>query len=437
MMPDKNSRRRFLRLLATSPILPLLQCSPWLQQAWAEDIDPLGLAPSVLKSLDDYNNGITSAAMAVDVFDLERVAQRNLHVGHNAYLAGGEDQATLRANRDGFKRYELRPRRLMPVDNIDMSMKLFGTKWETPIILCPVGRQRAFNAEAELPVARAAKATKHLMTLSTGADSTIEDVAAARGEPVWFQLYGSPDWSVTKAMIKRAEAAGSPVMVFTVDSEGGSNREIVTKVRRQNLQFCQQCHKVDARDRDLAGDNNVAFSDQNAAFHEQKPPMMLTKPSGTPALEKGSPTWDYVKRLKDTTSMKVLVKGISADEDGQLAMEHGADGVWLSNHGGRVENSGRSTVECIPEMVAAVAGRGPVIVDSGFRRGSDIFKALALGATAVGIGRPYIWGLASFGQEGVEAALRILRTELRLTMQQLGTPGVGAINKNFIVERHW
>jgi 4-hydroxymandelate oxidase len=426
MTPATNSRRRFLRLLATSPILPLMQFSPWLQQALAEETDPLGLAPSVLKSLDDYNSSIASAKMALDIFDLEKAAQRNLHVGHNAYLSGVEDQATLRANREGFKRYELRPRRLVDIDKIDMSVKLFSTKSETPIILCPVGHQGAFNGEAELPVARAAKARKHIMALSTGADRTIEEVTAARGEPVWFQLYRNPDWSMTKAMIKRAEAAGSTVMAFTVDAVGGANRPILAKVRRQNAQFCSQCHTLSPVD--LAGDDDVSFI-------PQKPPMTLTQPLGPPMLDKGSPTWDYVKRLKDTTSMKLLIKGISAREDGELAMEHGADGVWLSNHGGRVENSGRSTVECIPEMVAGVAGRGPVIVDSGFRRGGDIFKALALGATAVGIGRPYIWGLASFGQEGVEAASKILATELRVTMQQLGATSIGAINRNFVVDR--
>ena len=423
-----GARRRFLQLLASSPALPLLQLAPWCREAIAGEIDPLGLSAAVRKSLEEYDDAMASPDMAVDIFDLERAAQRSLHVGHNAYLSGVEDQATLRANREGFTRYELRPRRLVDVDNIDTSIRLFDRKYETPLILCPVGHQRAFNVDAELPVARAAKARRQLMTLSTGADCTIEEVVAARGEPVWFQLYGNSDWNRTKAMIKRAEAAGSTVMAFTVDARGGYDRQILTKVRRQNAQFCHQCH-VPAP----AGNNSGAVSD--ATFGDPKAPMLLTPPLGPPALEKGALTWDYVKRIKDTTSMKLLIKGISAREDGELAMEHGADGVWLSNHGGRVENSGRSTVECIPEMVAGVAGRGPVIVDSGFRRGSDIFKALALGATAVGIGRPYIWGLASFAQAGVETALQILTTELQLTMRQFGAANVRAIGKSFVVDR--
>lgn len=415
-----TSRRNFLRLLAASPVFPLLQT------AMAQDTDPLGLSPSVLKSLEDYTNSITSAKMALDVFDLERAAQRKLHVGHNAYLTAVEDQATLRANREGFKRYGLRPRRLVDIDKVDMSIKLFGMRSETPIILCPVGHQGAFNAEGEVPVARAAKVKKHIQTLSTVADRSIEDVTAARGEPVWYQLYRNQDWNLTRAMIKRAEAAGSPVMAYTVDNVGGSNREIVGKVRRQNAQFCGQCHTLNPVD--LAGDDDVSFI-------EKKPPMQLTPTSGPPMIDKGSATWDYIKRIKDTTKMKLLIKGISTREDAELAMEHGADGVWLSNHGGRAENSGRSTVECIPEMVAGVAGRGPLIVDSGFRRGGDIFKALALGASAVAIGRPYIWGLASFGQDGVEAALKILTTELHMTMQQLGATSIEAITKNFVVDR--
>jgi 4-hydroxymandelate oxidase len=426
MANKTNARRRFLGLLATSPILPLMQLFPWRQQALAQDSDPyFGLAPSVIKSLKRYDDSITSAEMATDVFDLQKVARNKLSVGHNAYLEGGaEDQATERADREGFQRYELVPRRLVNIDKIDMSVKLFSKKAEAPIILCPAGNQRAFNVEGELPVARAAKARNQIMALSTGASCSIEEVTAARGGPAWFQLYSNRNWSLTKAMIKRAEAAGSTVMAFTVDAPTGYNRETLTKVARQNAQLCEQCHTPNPD----AGVNSDPWIIPT-------PPMRSTKPLGPPVIDKGSPTWDYVKRLKDTTSMKLLVKGICAREDGELAMEYGADGVWISNHGGRVENSGLSTVECVQTMVAGVAGRGPVIVDSGFRRGEDIFKALALGATAVGIGQPYIWGLASFGQAGVERIIEILRDELYLIMRQMGATSIGAINKSFIIDR--
>lgn len=423
---SSNSRRQFLRMLAASPVLPLLQLPPFMRQALAQEIDPIGLSPATLKALEDYGNTVDSPKDALNIFDLERTAQRKLHVGHNAYLAAAEDQATLRANREGFKRYELRPRRLVDVSKTDMSVTLFGTKWPTPLILCPVGHQGAFHPEGEVAVARAAKSRKHIQTLSTVATRSIEEVTAARGAPVWHQLYRVADWNQTRAMVKRAEAAGSTVMAYTVDSQGGAKRDIASRIRAHNAEFCQTCHMLDPK---------WQRSDAEGGFLEAPPPMRATPPLGPPLIDKGSPTWDYVKRLKDATSMKVLIKGISTREDAELAMEHGADGVWLSNHGGRAENSGRSTVECITEVVAGVAKRGPVIVDSGFRRGGDIFKALALGATAVGIGRPYIWGLASFGQEGVEAALDILDTELKMVMQQMGVTSLDAIGKGSIVDR--
>jgi 4-hydroxymandelate oxidase len=375
-----NSRRKFLRLLATTPALPFLRLSPIIAQAVADDRtaaargvttthdeDPDGLPDSVIKSIQRYDDRISSAKDAVNVFDLETVARKKLNVGHLADLTAVEDQAILRANREGFKRFELRARRLAGVDKVDMSVTLFGRKWPTPIILCPCGAQRAFNSEGEVAVARAARAKNHLQTLSTDASRSIEDVTAARGEPVWFQLYRDLDWNKTRAMIKRAEATGSPVIVFTADI-AGHKREILEKVRRQNAELCQTCHKSEGP--------------------PSTPPMVSTPPLGLPMMEKGPTTWDYVKRLKDSTSMKLIVKSIVTAEDAELAMRYGADGIWISNHGGERENSGRSTIECVREVVTAVARRGPVIVDSGFRRGTDIFKALALGATAIGVGRP-------------------------------------------------
>ena len=154
----------------------------------------------------------------------------------------------------------------------------------------------------------------------------------------------------------------------------------------------------------------------------------------TPQPEIGSPTWDYVKRLKDAIGMKLLVKGIVTREDAELAIQNGVDGIYISNHGGRAENSLRPTIQCVPEVAAGVAGRAPILVDGGVRRGTDIFKALALGATAVGVGRPYMWGLASFGQPGVEMVLDILRRELQLIMRQTGVTSIQNISKNYIAD---
>jgi len=298
-----------------------------------------------------------------------------------------------------------------------MSVRMLGARWDTPILLCPCGSHKAFHAEGEIAVARGAKTKKMLFVQATPASSPIEDVTAARGEPVWFQLYQRGDWNQTRELIKRAEAAGCPALVYTIDLLGGSNRVTNARAQRRDTSECSACHPG-----------------RPGAGSGRKPMTTGLKPA-PPAPEVGPPTWDYVKRLKDATPMKLLLKGIVTREDAELAMQHGVDAVWISNHGGRAENSMRSTIECVAEVAAAVAGRAPVIVDSGFRRGTDIFKALALGATSIGIGRPYLWGLAAFGQEGVEAVLDILRRELQIVMRQAGTTEVSKITRAYIVDR--
>jgi isopentenyl diphosphate isomerase/L-lactate dehydrogenase-like FMN-dependent dehydrogenase len=401
MRPDPNSRREFLWLLAASPAL-----------AYAT------LPGSVLQALQ-AEPVITTAKDALNVMEFEAIARAKLPPAHFGYLATGtDDDGTLRANRDGYGRIQLRVRRLASVRIPDTSVQLFGKTWMTPIALCPVGSQKAFHPEGELAVARAAKG--HLQMLSTVATTSVEEMNAARpGEPVWFQLYARPEWSQTLRMIKRAEAAGCPAMVWTIDLIGGSNRETVAKSRRVDPRDCTTCH--------LNGNPNM---------DNRRRPMVAEFPSMSAARgESPDFTWDYIKRLKDASSMKVLLKGIVTREDAEMAVERGADGVIVSNHGGRAEDSLRPTIECLPEVVAGVAGRVPVIVDGGVRRGTDIFKALALGATAVGVGRPYIWGLASFGQDGVAAVLDILRRELQMVMRQAGTPSIAQITRRHVVTR--
>ena len=295
-----------------------------------------------------------------------------------------------------FTQYQLRVRRLVDISRIDMSVSLFGDRAHSPILLCPCGALSAFHPRGEVEVARAVNTRGHIMTLSNAASQPIEDVVAARGGPVWFQLYRDPDWSRTLAMIKRAEAAGSPALAWTIDSQGGGKRIVHARARRRDRAFCGTCHTLNPDDRGLALPGFLG-----STINPDGKPMTTTPPLGPPRLDGRIATWDYVKRLKDATSMKVVLKGIVTREDAELALEYGADGIWVSNHGGRMENSLRSSVECVPEVAAGVAGRAPIIVDGGFRRGTDIFKALALGATAVGVGRPYIFGLAAFGPEKV------------------------------------
>ena len=407
MSHDPASRRQFLRYLAASPLF----AGKGFDWSWFDQQGQQAQEPDL----------IASAAEAINVFDFEPVARRKIPHAHWGYLmTGTDDDATIRANRDGYAHWDLRARRLVDISKIDTSITLLGTKWETPIFICPVGSQKAFHAEGEIAVARAAKAKGHLQILSTVATSSIEDVIAARGAPVWYQLYHRPDWNETKQMLKRAERAGAPAVVFTVDLIGGSNRETLTRMSREDTRQCTNCHLGGAP---TPGRGNGG----NAGNDNRRKPMLAGLEAGPTAIDPGTPTWDYVKRIRDVTTMKVFVKGIVTREDAELAVASGVSGVIVSNHGGRAENSTRATIASLPEVLAGARGRIPVLVDGGVRRGTDVFKALALGATAVGIGRPYIWGLGAFGQEGVEAVLTILRKELEMTMRQMGTVNVRRI----------
>ncbi len=379
------------------------------------------LAPAAAALLAE--DKIKSADQALNVFDFEPVARRLVPPAHFGYLQTGvDDEATVRANRQGFDRYALRVRRLIDVSKVDMSVSIFGTSWDSPIVLAPVSSHKAFHAEGEPAVARAARAKKHLMVLSTVTTTSVEDVTAARGAPIWYQLYPTDQWPIAKGMVQRAEKAGCPALVLTVDLQGGSNRETAARARRQDSRDCSLCHKE-------------GFFTRISVRIAGKPMFAGVDVSGVRLLQPVDMTWDFVKRLRDTTSMKLLVKGIVTREDAEQCVASGLDGVIVSNHGGRAEESGRSTIESLPEVVEGVRGRVPILVDGGFRRGTDVFKALALGASAICIGRPYMWGLAAFGQPGVEAVLEILRRELTMVMRQAGTLRVADIGRAHVVAR--
>jgi 4-hydroxymandelate oxidase len=425
---DPLSRRRFLRFAAGSPLLAaagieLSALARLLEGGPRERARGLELLQQATQEPDL----ITSPAEAINVFDFEPVAQKKVPPAHWGYLATGtDDDATIRANREGYARWDLRARRLVDVSKIDPSIELLGVKWPTPIVINPVGSQRAFHPEGELAVARAAKVKNHLQVLSTVATTSIENCIEARGAPVWFQLYHQEDWNQTKQMVKRAERAGAPVVVFTVDLIGGSNRETMVRSRKLDSRTCTNCHQGGAP---LPGGTGRV---NELRDNRRKPAIADLKPD-EPSPEVGTPTWDFVKRLRDSTMMKVFIKGIVTREDAELAVQHGVSGMFVSNHGGRAENSTRATVLSLPDVAAGARGRVPLILDGGIRRGTDIFKGLALGATATGIGRPYIWGLASFGQEGVETVLALLRKEFEMTMRQAGTISVKRITKDYIV----
>ena len=401
MNDSQLTRRRVIHAMLATPVLAGLGSVP----AFGQDSDEL----------------ITAADKALDVFDFERLARAKLPPAHFGYLATGVDgDATLRANAAGFSNFSLRVRRMVGVRNIDMSVNLFGTSWDSPIVIDPVGSQRAFHPDGELATARAAKSKKHLQILSTVSSTGVEDVVAARGAPIWYQLYPTDQWSVTQGLVRRAEAAGCPVLVLTVDLQGGSNRLTLGRAIPRDSRDCTACH-TSSRTR-LSG------------FITGKPMFDGIDISAVTDLTGLDMNWDYLKRLRDIWPRKLVIKGIVTREDAELAVEHGVDGLIVSNHGGRAEDSGRPAIDSLVEVAGGIQGRVPILVDGGFRRGTDIFKALALGANAVGIGRPYIWGLASFGQEGVEMVLDILRGELLIAMRQAGTRSIAEIKSSFVVD---
>jgi isopentenyl diphosphate isomerase/L-lactate dehydrogenase-like FMN-dependent dehydrogenase len=398
-----GSRRAFLKFVAASPLLAGI---PSLDKALAQT-----------PSLQGADNLIAKAADGLDVFDFEPVAHRNIPPAHWGYLQTGVDgEETLRANREAFARYQLRARRMVDVSKIDMSIELFGERYASPIFMCPLGAQKAFHPEAEVAVALAAKARNQLQVLSTVASLPIEDVAKARVDPLWFQLYPTDSLDVSIRLAKRAEAAGCPVMMVTVDLTAGRNTETATRLLRTDTRQCTSCHAPSGSD----NRTRAMFSGID----------MTGVGFLVPSL-----TWDFIGKMKDVTKMKVLVKGLEAGEDAALAVKHGADGVVVSNHGGRATETGRGTLESLPEVVAAVKGKIPVLVDGGVRRGTDALKALALGATAVGIGRPYIWGLGAFGQPGVERVLGVLNNELRLAMVGVGARNLKEITPAAVIKK--
>ena len=392
-----ESRRSLLRWLVASPLLASLP------RAFAEEL---------------ASELITDPTQALNVMDFEPVAHSRLPPAHFAYLATGvDDEVTLRANRVGFTRFGIRARRLVDIRRVDTSISVLGERWPSPIFLCPTGSERAFHPDGELAVARAARSRPHAMILSTDASTAVEDVNAAYGRPVWYQLYPTDDWNVTRGLIKRVAHAACPALVLTVDLQGESNRETAERGKRRDTRDCSACH--------IGGFSSAALASRHPMFAGLDV-SAITSYSATYA------TWDFIDRLRRETTMKLLVKGIVTREDAELAVQHGVDGVIVSNHGGRADDTGRSTIECLPEVIEGVRGRVPVLIDSGFRRGTDVFKALALGATAVGIGRPYLWGLAAFGQPGVEAVLDILDRELAMTMRQAGTVDRSAITRAYV-----
>lgn len=330
------------------------------------------------------------AAQALDVFQLKAVAQAKLAPPAWHFIAAhADDGKTVAANRSVMDDWLIRVRRLVDVSHIDTSLELLGERLATPICIAPVGNQLLIHPEAELASARAASRRRNLMIVSTVSSMPVEEIAAAAKGPLWFQLYASRDTALMRFLLQRAERAGCRTVVLTVDSPTRGNREA-------ERWFAPQIDRSRLRLGNFEG-------------YPGGPRI------GDPALD-----WGIVAWLRDNTRMQLVLKGIVTGEDAERCVRHGVDGLIVSNHGGRQEESGRGTLACLPEVVAAAGGL-PVLIDGGFRRGTDVFKALALGARAVCLGRPCLWGLGAFGQPGVARVLSLLQAELERIMRFAGT----------------
>jgi 4-hydroxymandelate oxidase len=355
---------------------------------------------------------IESAEQVVNVMEFEDLARIALPPAHFAYIATGvDDDLTVARNHAAFAHYEIRARRFADLSRIDTTRRVFGRSWPSPLYLSAVSGMGAFHPEGELAAARAAKRRAVQLMLSTGSSVPVEQVASAVGAPYWQQLYPTNEWPVATRIVRRAEDAGCSAIVLTVDSPTPHrNNETLKRAILTDSRPCAGCHKNNSHD---MWTKAPMFEGLDVSHVEALAPADLT-----PA---------YLDRLRKEVRVKLFAKGIVTRDDATVAVEHGCDAIIVSNHGGRNEETLRATIDCVPEIVSAVGARVPVFVDGGVRRGTDVFKALALGATAVGLGRPQAWGLAAFGQAGVERVIDILEHELADIMRQAGTPTLAHI----------
>ena len=397
------NRRMFIGGIAVLPTL-------W-SRVMADDSPP----PSRLYQRE--TPPITLAEQVLNVADFEPLARVALPPAHFGYIAtGADDDRTVIRNQEAYSHYEIRAHRFTDLRHMDTTRRVFGSPWRSPIYLSAVSGMRAFHPDAEVAAAHAAAARSMQLMLSTASSTAVETVGEARGAPLWQQLYATDDWAVTLGIVRRAEAAGCTAIVLTVDTRGARNNETLKRAMAADSRQCVDCHVGNSHD-----------------MWRNKPMFSGLDVSRVTALAPADLSSGYLDRLRAIVKGRLLVKGVVAGDDAALAVKHGIDGIVVSNHGGRNEETLRASIDCLPEVVDAVKGRVPIFVDGGIRRGTDIFKALALGATAVGIGRPQVWGLAAFGQPGVEAVIDILDRELNTIMRQAGTSTLASITPQHLV----
>ena len=360
--------------------------------------DPAPATPPAPRNVAQYE-GAARALLTPAVYDY--------------YAGGAEDELTLRWNEAAFRQFALRPRVLVDVSRIDPSVELLGDRLAFPVLLAPAAFQRLAHPDGELATARAAAAAGTVFVSSTLSTFTIEEIAAAT-QRLWLQLYVFRDRAITRSLVERAEAAGCQAVSLTVTVPVQGNRE-----RDAHNRFALPPGIEIAN---FTGLRQSRFPDANAsrlnAFIDQEFDPSLS--------------WRDIEWLRSITKLPIVLKGIMAPEDAVLAVEHGAAAVVVSNHGGRQLDSGEPTLFALPRIADAIGGRIPVLMDGGVRRGTDVVKALCLGATAVMIARPYLWGLAIGGQRGVADVLGLLRAEVERTLALLGRPTISALERSAI-----
>jgi isopentenyl diphosphate isomerase/L-lactate dehydrogenase-like FMN-dependent dehydrogenase len=341
----------------------------------------------------------------LNVWDYEAAAAERLEPGAHGYYAGGAgDELTLRDNVEAFRRWQLRPRMLIDVDACTTATTVLGQEVSMPLLVAPVAFQRVAHPDGEVGMARAAKAAGTLMCMSTMATSTPEELAET-GVLRWFQLYVFRDEGLTRELVQRVAASGFTALVLTVDTPFLGRRE-----------------------RDL-----------RTGFVVEVPVASLGQggltPAETFALTSASVSWRDIERLASLSGLPVIVKGLLTEEDARLACEHGAAGIVVSNHGGRQLDGVSATIDALEEVVAAVDGRVEVLVDGGIRRGTDVVKALALGARAVLAGRAPLWGLAVDGEAGARRVLELLQAEILGALQLVGCTSPADVTRDRVAHK--
>ena len=320
-------------------------------------------------------------------------ARRRLSQGPWDYLVGAsESETTMRRNRLAFDRVAFRPRVLVDVSNVDVSTTFLGHPLRIPVMLAPVGSLQAFIPGGGADATKAAGEFGTVHVVSSVTEPSLEEIAAATGSPKIFQLYIHGDWEWTKEMIDRAKAAGYKGLCITVDTAAYSRRE-------------------------------------RPLISRWTP---ITQRSPRDPVWQASVTWESIDRIKEYAGLPFMLKGIATAEDAVLAMERGVDAVWVSNHGGRQLDHGQGTIDMLPEIVDVVGGRAEVVVDGGVQRGSDVIKAVALGAKAVAIGKLQAWGLAANGTDGAVRVLEILEHEIRVAMGLMGVTSIDQLTPSFV-----